>query len=149
MFCSYCRQYPLISDASNALVKGTADLKLDPVKHHEVTKEHVSAHRHWLKNNDPAQLPNTNLSSTKIRQSILKQSLTPEQLNRYKILFNTAYSIAKLGKPFSDFVQICDIQKKKGLDVGTQYMNIEGCKLFKKTIASYFQNDFSERIKKN
>jgi hypothetical protein len=33
-------------------------------------------------------------------------------------LFNTAYSVVKAGKPFSDYELICEIQVKNGLDLG-------------------------------
>jgi hypothetical protein len=44
-------------------------------------------------------------------------------------LFNTAYSVVKAGKPFSDYELICEIQVKNGLDLGQNYRNINGCKI--------------------
>jgi hypothetical protein len=37
---------------------------------------------------------------------------------RLESLFNTAYGVVKAGKPFSDYELICEIQFKKGLDLG-------------------------------
>jgi hypothetical protein len=40
-----------------------------------------------------------------------------------------------LGKPFSDYELICEIQVKNGLDLGENYRNINGCKNFAASIA--------------
>jgi hypothetical protein len=34
------------------------------------------------------------------------------QRARYRILFNTAYAVGKHGKPFSDYVWVCNLQNK-------------------------------------
>jgi hypothetical protein len=39
------------------------------------------------------------------------------QRKRLESLFNTAYSVVKAGKPFSDYELICEIQVKNGLDL--------------------------------
>ena len=44
--------------------------------------------------------------------------LDEKQQKRTEILFNTAYSIAKTGKPFTDFQLVCEIQANNGLDIG-------------------------------
>jgi hypothetical protein len=49
---------------------------------------------------------------------------------RLESLFNTAYSVVKAVKPFSDYELICEIQVKNGLDLGENYRNINGCKTF-------------------
>ena len=54
---------------------------------------------------------------------------------RLESLFNTAYSVVKAGKPFSDYELICEIQVKNGLDLGENYRNINGCKTFATSIA--------------
>jgi hypothetical protein len=47
---------------------------------------------------------------TPIGQSLLK--LDESQRKRRESLFNTAYSVVKTGKPFSDYELICEIQVK-------------------------------------
>jgi hypothetical protein len=40
-------------------------------------------------------------------------------------------SVVKVGKPFSDYELICEIQVKNGLDLGENYRTIiNGCKTF-------------------
>ena len=61
--------------------------------------------------------------------------LDESQRKRLESLFNTAYSVVKAGKPFSDYELICEIQVKNGLDLGENYRNINGCKTFAASIA--------------
>jgi hypothetical protein len=50
-----------------------------------------------------------------------------QQRKRLESSFNTAYSVVKAGKPFSDYELICEMQVKNGLDLGENYSNINGC----------------------
>lgn len=75
-------------------------------------------------------VPKAKLADTALGKAIIKKKCTPEQANRYAVLFNTAYGVAKQGKPFSDFLNVMEIQRKNKVDIGEQYMNLEGCKLF-------------------
>ena len=50
--------------------------------------------------------------------------------------FWPTYSVVKVGKPFSDYELICEIQVKNGLDLGENYRTIiNGCKTFAASIA--------------
>ena len=60
--------------------------------------------------------------------------LDESQRKRLESLFNTAYSVVKAGKPFSDYELICEIQVKNELDLGENYRNINGCKTFAQTL---------------
>nr|XP_006818603.1 PREDICTED: zinc finger protein 862-like [Saccoglossus kowalevskii] len=69
-----------------------------------------------------------------------------ENQDRIRYLFNTAYAVAKAGKPFSDFKFICGIQKKNGLKLGENYVNSHGCTEFMEHIASTLRKDISKEI---
>jgi hypothetical protein len=87
--------------------------------------------KHWFKEFDDPQAaagPSHAFADTLIGQSLLK--LDESQRKRLESLFNTAYSVVKAGKPFSDYELICEIQVKNGLDLGENYRNINGCKTF-------------------
>jgi hypothetical protein len=73
-------------------------------------------------------------ADTPIGQSLLKLD-DESQRKRLESLFNTAYSVVKAGKPFSDYELICEIQVKNGLDLGENYRTINGCKTFAASIA--------------
>lgn len=91
-------------------------------------------YRLWLKNKR-FDVPKAKLADTALGKAIIKKKCTPEQTNRYAVLFNTAYGVVKQGKPFSDFLYVMEIQRKNKVDIGEQYMNLEGCKLFIRWIA--------------
>jgi hypothetical protein len=61
--------------------------------------------------------------------------LDESQRKRLESLLNTAYSVVKAGKSFSDYELICEIQVKNGLDLGENYRNINGCKTFAASMA--------------
>lgn len=40
MFCSFRQSFPITTDKSNALTRGTTNLRIEPIKIHESTPEH-------------------------------------------------------------------------------------------------------------
>ena len=44
-----------------------------------------------------------------------------------RLLFNTAYFIAKRERPYTDFEHLCQLQIKNGLNLGHTYMNDHAC----------------------
>lgn len=102
--------------------------------------------RLWLKNNG-FDVPKAKLADTALGKAIIKKKCTPEQANRYAVLFNTAYGVAKQGKPFSDFLYVMEIQRKNKVDIGEQYMNLEGCKLFIRWITKQMKQELVTEIK--
>lgn len=51
------------------------------------------------------------------------------------VLFNTAYAVARNGKPFSEFLYICELKKLIGLDASGHYNNIAAIENFINTIS--------------
>lgn len=92
-------------------------------------------------------VPKAKLADTALGKAIIKKKCTPEQANRYAVLFNTAYGVAKQGKPFSDFLYVMEIQRKNKVDIGEQYMNLEGCKLFIRWITKQMKQELVTEIK--
>uniref|UniRef100_A0A8W8KDE4 Uncharacterized protein n=1 Tax=Magallana gigas TaxID=29159 RepID=A0A8W8KDE4_MAGGI len=92
MFCSFCQSFPITADRSNALTRGTTNLIIEPIKIHESNPEHFSCHRLWLKNKG-FDVPKAKLADTALGKAIIKKKCTPEQTNRYAVLFNTAYDL--------------------------------------------------------
>lgn len=44
-FCSFCQSFPITANRSNALTRGTTNLRIEPIKIHESTPGHFSCHR--------------------------------------------------------------------------------------------------------
>lgn len=68
-------------------------------------------YRLWLKNKG-FDVPKAKLADTALGKAIIKKKCTPEQANRYAVLFNTAYGVVKQGKRFSDFLYVIDSKKE-------------------------------------
>ena len=118
MFCKTCRKYPSLADKSSPLFSGTSNFRVDPLKSHRRSREHETCElrlQHESKEN-----ATTELKNTPIGKALLK--VDENQKKRLCFLFNTAYAVAKKGKPFSDFEYICELQIKNGLDLGENYL---------------------------
>ena len=79
-------------------------------------QEHLLCVKHWFQELDNPQAavgPSQAFADTPIGPSLLK--LDESQRKRLESLFNTAYSVVKAGKPFSDYELICEIQVKMDL----------------------------------
>jgi hypothetical protein len=124
-----------LSDRKDALTQGTKKLRIDGLKLHDKHQEHLLCVKHWFKELDDPQAasPSQAFADTPMGHSLLK--LDESQRKGLESLFNTAYSVVKAGKPFSDYELICEIQVQNGLDLGENYRNINGCKTFAPSIA--------------
>lgn len=63
-------------------------------------KLQLSSQNQWLKHTTPDFEPKRLLSDTKLGQCVLRQQCKPEQLKRYKVLFDTAYSVGTKEEAF-------------------------------------------------
>lgn len=72
-----------------------------------------------------------NTDANRIIQSLHKS--TNEKVDK---LFKTAHALAKKSRPFSDFSWQCDLDKSKGLDVGSTYQNDKSCRVIIGAIAN-------------
>jgi hypothetical protein len=63
------------------------------------------------------------------------------------MLFNTAFGVAKNRKPFSDYEYICSIQKKNGLDLGSDHLNGKACVEFVKSISGSLHDTLVSKLK--
>ena len=63
-----------------------------------------------------------------------------------KNLDNTTYYIAKSGRPFSDFNQLCILQVKNGVTLGETHLNDKRCREFTEAIAEVMKRDQKETM---
>ena len=73
--------------------------------------------------------------------------LDQDQINRLDALFNSAYKIAKHGKPHSDFEIDCTLIQKLGVDLGKNYLNANRCKDFINSIGDAITESVAEDLK--
>lgn len=67
--------------------------------------------------------------------------MNEKELEKMKFLFHTAYYIAKRNRPFSDFPDLCNLQKKNGVDLGSTYLNNMQCAFFIKSISKHISDE--------
>ena len=56
--------------------------------------------------------------------AVIQRRNTWEQQEKFQILFNTAYCVAKLNLSFRDFPMLCQLQAKNGLQIRQNYLVI-------------------------
>lgn len=172
MYCIYCRTFPECANKSSALFKGTGNFRIDPLISHDKTSEHfVASKRYFTKNkicdqnnNGPGLRKNSDepcsssaiekyrekllpaVSSTEIAKAMYR--LSDEEKKKMAVLFNTAYAVAKNGKPFSDYLYLYELNKLNGLDFGGQYNNIHACENFIEAISQTYREKIRDEILK-
>ena len=55
---------------------------------------------------------------------------------KLSMLFRNAHFIAKSGRPYTDYVGLCKLDKAKGLDIGDTYITDKYCQIFVSAIAA-------------
>ena len=127
MFCENCRKYTT-SDLhqKGPFVIGTANFKLESIKEHEKSQGHLQCTRIAAAKRVP---PNSSPAEKALC------SLHQAQKEKMDKLFRTAHAIAKKGRPFTDFVWMCELDERKGLKIGETYCNRAQARQFVSYIA--------------
>jgi hypothetical protein len=74
--------------------------------------------------------PQNSQDSTAIRQLSLSANKKLEKI------FQSAHAIAKKNRPFTDLAWMCELDRKKGIDVGESYQSDKHCQQFVNCIAN-------------
>jgi hypothetical protein len=61
--------------------------------------------------------------------------------SKVKILIRNAHYVAKLGRPYTDYVEMGKLDKMKGIDIGNTYLTDKYCETFVKSIADSIRVD--------
>ncbi|XP_070535062.1 zinc finger protein 862-like [Ptychodera flava] len=136
MFCKPCRDHPDVACKTSQLYKGTNHFKVDPLKTHEKTKEHISCMTRG---------PTRAREKTGPLEQVLA-NVTAKQHKSLTMLFNTAYGVLKSGRPFTDYEFVCSIQLKNNAELGENYLNRFACRRFLSSIAHVIRNRIKDDI---
>ena len=132
MWCGVCREFHSslknkgANYGNNVFVVGTNLFKTCAVKDHQSSK----IHRDCLEN----KAAKLNPSDTPLAKA--NRKMTEEQQQRYNMLFDLAFTIAKHNMSFRDFEVLCRIQIKHNVNIGMNYHNPRSCALFIGSIAA-------------
>jgi len=157
MFCIHCRKFPKTAQSSNGIPNpfsvGTNNYRKDPINSHESSRAHldcIARSAREEKQNMVINIPTTpikSFSTTPLGRAI--QKMKESDLVRFRLLFNTAYVLAKNGKPLSDMDMLCQLQEKNGVDIGVNYRNNQRARDFVKAISDSIKNQACLELKQS
>jgi hypothetical protein len=136
MYCSTCRSIG-VPEHETVFVKGTNSFRLDGIKTHESSDIHVDASKKLA------------AKSTPISQSVgakCLQKLKKAENDRLLILMRNAHAVAKHNLSLKSYELLCKLDKAKGLDVGTTYLNDKAAAMFTESIAHTTRAGLIQRI---
>ena len=123
MFCVLCERY---GPKDQKFVKGCTSLRMESLKTHASSKVHArSVEADKAAKSRPGTTPVVRLL----------QQMNAEAIEKLRILFRTAHAVAKHSRPFTDYVWLCNLDEKKGLNIGQTYRTDVKCREFIGAIA--------------
>ncbi|XP_070560509.1 zinc finger protein 862-like isoform X1 [Ptychodera flava] len=142
MFCQVCRsvygplavnrRQPGIPDkytkyAAGPLVTGCTNMKRTVLSGHALSEGHKEA---------VANIARRTAKPGETEAEKCIQQMNHQVFDRLTILFRTAHAIAYHSRPFLDMIWMCNLDEKKGINVGNTYRNDKQCKQFIEAIAA-------------
>ena len=127
MFCNVCKEYPKLTSTNPGqqpvFVTGTDKFRIEAIRSHESSVPHrncLSKFHHEKEANHIADhlVP---LRETAIGKALM--NINEKEMEKMRMLFNTAYTLAIYNKPFSDMEMMCELMMKNGLQLGDSYQN--------------------------
>ena len=133
MSCVVCIKYATDSKATNSsFVKGSSNFKLEYIKDHEKSVSHERCVRVSAAQSQKSETEKTHKTPAEAALA----SLNKAQTDRLQKLFRSAHAIAKKGRPFTDFEWMCELDTKKGVEIGETYHNRKQARNFVQFIAA-------------
>ena len=122
MHCSYCIEAGTNSEwtslrGQNAFIDGSLHFKVDNLQDHEMSIGHKNAQALHLAKRQPIETPAAK-GLLRLNKRV-KAALMTKMRN--------IHATAKMGRPFRDFLYLCDLDRAKGLDIGFTYCNATCC----------------------
>ena len=137
MFCDFCINAKIPGDKS-AFIKDCGNLKLETLKKHETSSNHISAANKYANEKEPTKAP----------AFIAKMSLNKAVYDKLAIIFRTVHAINIQAQPARDYLWMNELDTMKGiLDSGTRYTtNEHKCVEFASAIADIQRQDIQDRL---
>ena len=135
MFCRPCRKHPQHSEKNGMFVRGNTSYRLDSIKAHSKS----AGHRRSV-----AKDTTVEVKCTPAHQMLL--TLNKVTVERLKHLSRNCHAIGKKGRPYTDYVWICQLYQLKGVDIGTAYLNDKAAAVFMHHIAEVAREELVESV---
>ena len=131
MKCSFCTAF----DTTGTFVDGCTTFKKRTVEKHDESETHQRNAAKWhVKHSKPA-------------SSNVVSMMNKAAKDKLKFLFANAHYVAKLGRPYTDYVKLCKLdQTNKSLEIGSTYITDKSCQNFIKCIADTVRKEQDTQI---
>ena len=120
------------------LVTGSTNMKKTMLSGHAVSEGHREAEGIVASRNAKP-------GDTVAEKSL--QKINEKAFDRLTILFRNAHAIAYHSRPFKDFTWMCNLDERKGVNVGNTYRNDKQCKTFVGAISAVERRSLETDIK--
>ncbi|XP_063733444.1 zinc finger protein 862-like [Eleginops maclovinus] len=124
--------------SQGSFVKGCQNLKHDTLVCHQRSDGHKEAQEKYEARNKK--------KGESIAEKTI-ETLNTKVFQKLKILFINAHALAMHCRPVSDFKWMCEMDEKKGLDLGSTYRNEKSCKEFLVAIAEITRLAIEDKVK--
>ena len=88
-----------------------------------------------------------NPGTTPIEQAI--QTLNASAVEKLQIFFRTCHALTKHCRPFADYVWLCELDEKKGIDIGQSYRNALKCREFTDAISEVERQNLEKSVQES
>ena len=134
MWCSVCREFKNLKNACvTNLVTGTQNWRTDILAKHQRSKNHIAA-------------MSAKLAKEQKPIATMSRQLNLKHHEKLSFLFNTAYAVAKQNWSLRDFVALCELQVKNGVNLGDNYLTHQAARDFIDSIAYEQRQDTTRDI---
>jgi hypothetical protein len=137
MFCIFCEKY---GPSDQNFVKGCSSLRVESLKVHSQSAVHA-------KSEQVVKATTSNPGTTPIEQAI--QTLNASAVEKLQIFFCTCHTLAKHCRPFADYVWLCELDEKKGIDIGPTYRTALKCRKFTDAISEVGRQNFEKSVRES
>jgi hypothetical protein len=137
MICTICKGY----DQVGSFVTGCKNFKIQTIKTHASSEGHMK---------NESRVKAASICSGSSEQSAGEKTLmmlNAAAIFKLRLLFSNAHFVAKMGRPYTDYVHLCKLDKSnKNLDIGSTYINDKYCQIFIKSIANSMRTEQDHHI---
>ncbi|VDH95135.1 Hypothetical predicted protein [Mytilus galloprovincialis] len=139
MTCNICIEY----EKTGTFVTGCTNFRLETIRIHQNSEGHIM-NTNKCKAKSVEKLDNTQTQSEAKRAVLM---MNRAAFTKMTFLFRNAHYIAKSNRPYSDFVQLCLLDKAKGIDIGDTYITDKSCQKFVSSVAMARQQEQDDIVK--
>lgn len=140
MSCSVCIEAGTTDPSvrvRNTFVSGCSTMKLEPIKLHEQSANHVKSRAILKAKKTPLET---------VAHKIICD-LNNDVMEKLRVLFLTCHSLASHNRPFSDYEWVCRLDEAKGIKLGSTYRNVTSAKQFTAAIAQFEREKLASEVK--